>query len=158
MLLACAVVYWFLSQQRSEPVSEEVQILVACGWYVPPMLAFLAAARWCENVRLIHQIADYTRTREEQLLGPRGGWETYLKKLNNGRGPSVLVSGYYVFFWLFLIFSTMTIAAYQHSLFVTTWRLSAALLIGLFAAIGTLAVIARPRITLVPPNFRVSSP
>ena len=65
----------------------------------------------------------------------------------------MLLSGYYVFFWLFLIFSAMTVAAYQHSLFVTTWRLSAALLIGLLAAVGTLLVIARPKITLVPRIF-----
>ena len=119
-------------------------------------LAFLAAGRWCENVRLIHHIADYTRTREEQLLGPQGGWESYLKKLNNGRGPSVLLSGYYILFWLFLVFSTMTVAVYQHAERVTAWRLSAALLIGLLATIGTLAVIARPRIT--PPNLLASSP
>jgi hypothetical protein len=116
MLLACAVIYWFLSLHKSDSVGEEIQILFASAWYVPPVLAFLAAARWCENVRLIHQIADYTRTREGQILGPQGGWETYLKKANNGRGPSVLLSGYYISFWLFLVFSTMTIAAYQHAL------------------------------------------
>lgn len=153
MLLACAVIYSFLSLHRSDSVNEEIRILMACAWYVPPMLAFLAAARWSENVRLIHRIADYTRAREQEVLGQRGGWETYLKKLNNGEAPSVLLSGYYVFFWLFLIFSTMTIAAYQHSLLVTTWRLSGALLIGLLAAIGTLVVIARPKITLVPRIF-----
>jgi hypothetical protein len=156
MLLACAVIYWFLAVERNHPVREEIQVLIACGWYVPPVLAFLAAGRWCENVRLIHHIADYTRTREEQLLGPQGGWESYLKKLNNGRGPSVLLSGYYILFWLFLVFSTMTVAVYQHAERVTAWRLSAALLIGLLATIGTLAVIARPRIT--PPNLLASSP
>ena len=46
MLLACAVVYWFLSLRKNDFVSEEVQILFACAWYVPPILAFLAAARW----------------------------------------------------------------------------------------------------------------
>jgi len=153
MLLACAVIYSFLVLHRSEPVSEEIQILLACAWYVPPMLAFLAAARWSENVRLIHQIADYTRAREQELLGQQGGWETHLKKYHNGHGPSVLLSGYYVSFWLFLIFSTMTIAAYQHSFFAT-WRLPAALLIGLVAAIGALVVIARPWITLVPAIFQ----
>ena len=122
---------------------------MACAWYVPPMLAFLAAARWSENVRLIHRIADYTETREQEVLGQRGGWETYLKKLNNGKGPSELLSGHYVFFWVFLIFSTMTIAVYQHSLVVTTWRLSAALLTGFFAAMGALVVIVRPKLTLV---------
>jgi hypothetical protein len=157
MLLACAVIYWFLSLHKSNADSEEIQILFAAGWYVPPMLAFLAAGRWCENVRLINQIADYTRTREKELLGPHGGWETYLKKLNNGRGPSVLLSGYYVLFWLFLVFSTMTIAAYQHALLITTWRLSAALLTGLVATIATMAVIGCPRITLLPPSFRASS-
>jgi hypothetical protein len=157
MLLACAVVYWFLSLHKSNAVSEEIQILFTAGWYVPPMLAFLAAGRWCENVRLINQIADYTRTREKELLGPQGGWETYLKKLNNGRGPSVLLSGYYILFWLFLVFSTMTVAAYQHALHVTTWRLSTALLIGFLATIGTLAAIARPRITLAPPRIRAAS-
>jgi hypothetical protein len=157
MLLAFGVVYWFLSVHKSASVSEEIQILFSCGWYVPPILAFLAALRWCENVRLIGQIADYTRTREEQLLGPNGGWETYLKKRNNGRGPSVLLSEYYVVFWLFLIFSTMTIAAYQHALLITAWRLSAALLTGLVATIATMAVIGSPRITLLPPRIRASS-
>ncbi len=109
MLLACAVIYWFLSLHKSNANSEEIQILFAAGWYVPPMLAFLAAGRWCENVRLINQIADYTRTREKELLGPHGGWETYLKQLNNGRGPSVLLSGYYVLFLLFLVFYDMEI-------------------------------------------------
>jgi len=156
MLLACAVIYSFLALHRSD-ASEEAKILLACGWYVPPVLAFLAAARWSENVRLINRIADYTRTREEELLGQRGGWESYLRKLNNGRGPSVLLSGYYVSFWLFLIFGTMTIAAYQHALFVTTWRLSAALLTGLVAAIASWAVIVRPGITLVPPNIQAPS-
>ena len=88
------------------------------------------------------------------MLGPQRGWETYLKKTNNGRGPSVLLSGYYISFWLFIVFSTMTIAAYQHALLVTTWRLPAALLTGLLATIGTWAVIGCPWITLVPPNFR----
>jgi hypothetical protein len=157
MLLACAIIYWSLSLHKHDPVSEEIQILFACAWYVPPVLAFLGLARWCENVRLIDQIADYTRTREGQLLGSHGGWETYLKKRNNGAGPSVLLSGHYILFWLFLVFSTMTIAAYQHAFLITTWRLSAALLIGLLAAIGTLAVIGCPRITLVPPSLRASS-
>jgi hypothetical protein len=155
MLLAFGVVYWFLSSH--DPTSEETQILFACGWYVPPILAFLAALRWHENVRLIKQIADYTRRREHLLLGRKGGWETYLKRLNHGRGPSVLLSEYYVVFWLFLVFSTMTIAAYQHALFVTPWRLSAALLTGLVATIGTMAVIRCPRITLMPPSIRVWS-
>jgi hypothetical protein len=154
MLLALAVIYSFLSLHRGDSVSEEIRLLMACAWYAPPLLAFLAAARWAENVRLIHQIADYTQAREQELLGQRGGWETYLKKLNNGKGPSVLLSGHYIFFWLFLIFSTMTIAAYQQSLFDTTWRLSAALLIGVLAAIGTRVVIARPWITLVPAIFQ----
>jgi hypothetical protein len=38
------------------------------------------------------------------MRGPQGEWETYLKKTNNGRGPSVLLSGYYISFWLFLVF------------------------------------------------------
>jgi hypothetical protein len=147
MLLACAVIYWFLSLERKEPLSEQVQILVACAWYVPPVLAFLAVARWCENVRLIERIAEYTRWREKQTLGPPGGWEIFLDKLNNGRKFSVLLSGYYVLFWLFLIFSTMTVAAYQHAPLVTAWRLSAALLTGWLAAVAVFAVIARIGIT-----------
>jgi hypothetical protein len=154
MLLACAVIYSFLCLHRADSASEEIRIVMASAWYVPPLLAFLAAGRWAENVRLIHRIAEYTEAREQEVLGQRGGWETYLKKLNNGKGPSVLLSGHYVFFWVFLIFSTMTIAAYQHSLFVTTWRLSAALLTGFFAAIGTLVLIVRPKITLVPRRFQ----
>jgi hypothetical protein len=63
----------------------------------------------------------------------------------------------YVVFWLFLIFATMTIAAYQHALLITTWRLSAALLTGLVATIATMAVIGCPRITLLPPSIRASS-
>ena len=148
MLLAFAVIYSFLSLHRGDSVSEEIRLLMACAWYAPPLLAFLAAARWAENVRLIDQIAGYTQAREQELLGQRGGWETYLKKLNNGKGPSVLFSGHYIFFWLFLIFSTMTIAAYQQSLFDTTWRLSGALLTGFFAAIGAHIVTVRPKITL----------
>jgi hypothetical protein len=150
MLIACAVIYSFLSLERKAPMSAEIQILTACAWYVPPMLAFLAAARWSENVRQIDQIAEYTRTREKQLLGLEGGWEVYLKQTCPGHGPSVLLSGHYVAFWLFLIFSTMTIAAYQHTLLVTpTWRLSAALLAGSFAAIGAAALVARPGIILM---------
>ena len=149
MLLACAVIYSFLVLQDGKSASEEVHLLMACAWYVPPLLAFLAAARWCENVRLIHLIADYTEWREGQIFGCcEGGWESYLKRLNKGRGPSVLVSGYYVVFWLFLVFSTMTIAAYQHCWHVTPWRWSAALLIGAVATIVALAVIARPVIMM----------
>jgi hypothetical protein len=122
---------------------------------VPPLLAFLAAARWCENVRLIHLIADYTELREEQIFGcSEGGWESYLKRLNKGRGPSVLVSGYYVAFWLFLVFSTMAIAAYQHSPHVTTWRLCGAFLVGAAATIMALAVMVRPVIMMM---FRLRS-
>jgi hypothetical protein len=146
MLLACAVIYWFLSQ-RNDSASEHVQILAACAWYVPPVLAFLAVARWCENVRLIERIAEYTRGREKQMLGPVGGWESFLHTRSNGRRLTVLLSGYYVLFWLFLIFSTMTVAAYQHAPLVTLWRLSAALLIGLLAATAAFAVIAPIGIT-----------
>lgn len=142
MLIACAVVYSFLSLQKNP--TDEIQILTASAWYVPPVLSFLAAARWCENVRLINRIADYTKMREKQMLGPRGGWETYLKREHNGRTRSVLLSGYYFLFWLFLIFSTMTIAAYQHWLLLSTWKLPAALLIIVSAAIAALALIARP--------------
>jgi hypothetical protein len=153
MLLACAVIYSFLVLQDvrdGKSPSEGIHLLIACAWYVPPLLAFLAAARWCENVRLIHLIADYTESREAQIFEcPEGGWESYLKRLNKGRGPSVLVSGYYVAFWLFLVFSTMTIAAYQHSFHVTPWRLSAAFLIGAVATIVALAVIARPAIMMM---------
>jgi hypothetical protein len=159
MLLACAVIYSFLvlqdanlqgvNPQNGKPPSEGIRLLIACAWYVPPLLAFLAAARWCENVRLIHLIADYTELREAQIFEcPEGGWESYLKRLNKGRGPSVLVSGYYVAFWLFLVFSTMTIAAYQHT-HITPWRLSAAFLIGAVATIVALAVIARPAIMMM---------
>jgi len=155
MLLACAVIYSFLVLQDGKPVSEEIRLLIACAWYVPPLLAFLAAARWCENVRLIHLIADYTELREEQIFGcSEGGWESYLKRLNKGRGPSVLVSGYYVAFWLFLVFSTMAIAAYQHSPHVTTWRLCAAFLVGAVATIMALAVMVRPVIMMM---FRLRS-
>jgi ABC-type glycerol-3-phosphate transport system permease component len=150
MLLACAVIYSFLVLQDGKQLSEEIRLLIACAWYVPPLLAFLAAARWCENVRLIHLIADYTERREGEIFGSsEGGWESYLKRLNRGRGPSVLVSGYYVAFWLFLVFSTMTIAAYQHSFYVTQWRLCAAFLIGAVAIIVAVAVIARPVIMMM---------
>lgn len=155
MLLACAVIYSFLVLQDGKAVSPEIQLLIACAWYVPPLLAFLAAARWCENVRLIHLIADYTELREEQIFGcSEGGWESYLKRLNKGRGPSVLVSGYYVAFWLFLVFSTMAIAAYQHSPHVTTWRLCGAFLVGAAATIMALAVMVRPVIMMM---FRLRS-
>ncbi len=153
MLLAFAVIYSFLSIPRSDP-SEEIRTLTACAWYVPPMLAALAAARWCENVQLILRIADYIQAREKQMLGQRGGWETYLKKLNNGAGPSVLLSRHYVLFWMFLIFSTMAIAVYQHALLVTPWRLSAALLAGLLAAIVTFVAITARRNTSLLPEFR----
>ena len=141
-LIACAVVYSFLALQKNE-----IEILTTCAWYVPPVLSFLAAARWCENVRLINRIADYTKIREKQMLGPRGGWETYLKREHNGRTRSVLLSGYYFVFWLFLIFSTITIAAYQHWSLLSAWKLSAALLAVVSAAIAALALIARPWIS-----------
>jgi uncharacterized integral membrane protein len=144
VLIACAVIYSFLSLPRGGWLSDEIVMLKACAWYVPPVLSFLAAARWCESVRLIHRIADYTQAPEAEVLGPRGGWETYLKSTNNGRRLSVLLSGYYVLFWLFLIFSTMTMAAAQHAVFLTAWRLPAALLAGLLAAIAAFALIARP--------------
>jgi hypothetical protein len=145
LLLAFAIVYWFLALHGGGSV-EASDDVVACAWYVPPVLAFLVALRWRENVRLIVQIADYTRKREEQLLGPKGGWETYLKKVNNGRGPSVLFSWHYVCFWEALIFATTAIAVYQHSWFLTTTteRVCAAILIGVFAAMASLSVIAPP--------------
>jgi hypothetical protein len=149
VLIACAVIYSFLSLQRSGWLGDEVAMLKACAWFVPPVLSFLAAARWCESVRLIDGIADYTRAREQAMLGPQGGWETYLEKLHNGRRQSVLLSGYYVLFWLFLIFSTMTMAAYQHPLFLTASRLQAALLAGSLATIPALVLIARPWIAAV---------
>jgi hypothetical protein len=153
MLLACAVIYSFLvlHLQDGKTASDEIRILVGCAWYVPPLLAFLAAARWCENVRLIRLIADYTHLREQQILGgPEGGWESYLRRVNKRHAPSILASGYYIAFWLFLIFSTITIAAYQHSLYITTtWRLSTALFVGAFAAMATLAVIAHPMMTIM---------
>jgi hypothetical protein len=145
MLLACAVIYSFLFIQ-GEKHSEEV--LIVSGWYVPPLLAFLAAARWCENVQCIHLIADYTERQERRILGRGGGWESYLKKMNKGQVP-VLVSGHYVAFWMFLIFATTTIAAYQHCSYLTAWKLSAALAIGVFATIVALVLMAQPVRSLV---------
>jgi hypothetical protein len=132
-LLACAFIYFFLVSKEANPAAEEVRTL---GWYVPPLLSFLAAARWREGMYMVHRIADYTETRETQILGRGGGWERYLHRLRKKRAPLVLMSGYYAAFWLLLIFSTSTIATYQH---LKTWRL--ALLIGTLAALGTLALL-----------------
>jgi hypothetical protein len=94
-------------------------------------------------MHMIHLIADYTETREQEILGPTGGWESYLHWLRKSPATSVLISGYYAAFWLVLIVSTMTIAAYQN-LHITTWRLWAALLIGTLAAMGTLGLLLGP--------------
>ena len=140
VLIACAVIYSFASISRTaHAASPEIQFLCAWAWYVPPVLSLLALARWRESVHLICQIADYTREREKEVLGSKGGWETYLA--NSGRKLSVLSSGYYIAFWLFLIASTTALAVYQEPL-VTTWKLPAALLTGLLAAIATFGVIA----------------
>jgi hypothetical protein len=82
LLLAFAIIYWFLALHGSGSKEKASDDLVACAWYVPPLLAFLAAARWSENVQLIRQIAAYTERREKDMLGSRGGWEAYLKRLN----------------------------------------------------------------------------
>jgi hypothetical protein len=78
-LLACAAIYFFLLNFCKEPntAGEDIRIASALGWYVPPLLSFLAAARWAEGMYMIHLIADYTETREEQILGRNGGWESY---------------------------------------------------------------------------------
>src|SRR5262249_21700269 len=110
ILIAFALIYSFLLFQR--PASEEAKVIIISAWYVPPLLAFLAAARWRENVQCIRLIADYTEKQEGWILGREGGWESYLKRMNKGQVP-VLVSGHYVAFWLFLIFCTMTIATYE---------------------------------------------
>jgi hypothetical protein len=141
MLLACAVIYSFLlfKEIKSEP-PDEIRILIGLGWFVPPLLAFLTAARWCENVRMIHLIAEYIETLEQQILGQSGGWERYLHNLRKGLGPPVLASGYYVAFWLVLVFSTTTVAVYQHW-YVTSWRMTAALIIGGLATISVLVLL-----------------
>jgi len=115
------------------------------AWYVPPLLAFLALARWCENVRCINLIAHYTEKQEGQILGREGGWESYLQRMNKGH-VSVLVSGHYVVFWIFLIFCTMTIATYQLCLYQTGWRppFAFAIAIGIFAMMVALTVMAQP--------------
>ena len=144
MLLACAVIYSFLLFQKHTEASEETKVIIMSAWYVPPLLAFLAAARWCENVRCIRLIADYTKRREGWALGRRGGWESYLKRMNHGQVP-VLLSGHYVAFWLFLIFSTMTIATYE-LFYLTGWRYPAAyaVAVGVLATVVILAVMAHP--------------
>jgi hypothetical protein len=143
MLLACGVIYSVLLFKYAD-AKEETKVIMMSAWYVPPLLAFLAAARWCENVRCIRLIADYTEKQERRILGRGGGWESYLKRLNQRQVP-VLVSGHYVAFWLFLIFSTMTIATYElFCCYLTEWRHPAAyaVAIGVLATVVILAVIA----------------
>jgi hypothetical protein len=144
ILIAFALIYSFLLFHE-KPASEETRVIIMSAWYVPPLLAFLALARWCENVHCIHLIAHYTEKHEGQILGREGGWESYLNRMNKGQ-LSVLVSGHYVAFWLFLIFCTMTIATYQLCLYLTWWRHPAAfaVAIGLFATMVALAVMAHP--------------
>jgi hypothetical protein len=149
ILIAFALIYSFLLLHE-KPASEEIKVIIMSAWYVPPLLAFLTAARWCENVECIHLIADYTEKQEGRILGREGGWESYLNRMNKGRG-SVLVSGHYVAFWMFLIFCTMTIATYQLCLYLTGWRHPAAfaIAIGIFATLVALAVMAHPVRSLV---------
>jgi hypothetical protein len=144
MLLACGVIYSVLLFKHAV-ASEEAKVIVMSAWYVPPLLAFLAAARWCENVRCIRLIAGYTEKQERRTLGRRGGWESYLKTMNHGQVP-VLVSGHYVAFWLFLIFSTMTIATYELCCYLTGCRhpVAYAVAIGVLATLVILAVMAHP--------------
>jgi hypothetical protein len=145
MLLACGVIYSVLLFKYAL-AREETKVIVMGAWYVPPLLAFLAAARWCENVRCIRLIADYTEKQERRTLGRGGGWESYLKRMNHGQVP-VLVSGHYVAFWLFLIFSTMAIATYElFCCYLTDWGHPAAygVAIGVLATVVTLPVIAHP--------------
>jgi hypothetical protein len=144
ILIAFALTYSFLLFHE-KPASEETSVIIMSAWYVPPLLAFLALARWCENVHCIHLIAHYTEKQEGQILGREGGWESYLTRMNKGHG-SVLVSGHYVAFWLFLIFCTMTIATYELCLYLTGWRHPAAfaVAIGLIATMVALVLMAHP--------------
>jgi hypothetical protein len=145
MLLACGVIYSVLLFKYGD-AREEAKVIMMSAWYVPPLLAFLAAARWCENVRCIRLIADYTEKQERRTLGRGGGWESYLKGKNQRQVP-VLVSGHYVAFWLFFIFATMTIATYElFCCYLTEWGHPAAyaVAIGVLATVAILAVIAHP--------------
>jgi hypothetical protein len=156
MLLACGVIYSVLLFKYAE-ASEENQSIMMIAWYAPPLLAFLAAMRWCENVRCIRLIADYTEKQERRTLGRGGGWESYLKRMKQGR-VQVLVSGHYVAFWLFLIFSTMTIATYElFCRYLTEWRHPAAyaVAIGVLAMVVILTVITH-HVTMAPVRSLVS--
>jgi hypothetical protein len=144
ILIAFALIYSFLLFHE-KPASEETKIIIMSAWYVPPLLAFLALARWCENVHCIQLIAHYTEKQEGKILGRKGGWESYLHRMNKGQ-VSVLASRHYVAFWLLLIFCTMTIATYQLCLYLTGWRHPAAfaVAVGVVATIVALAVMAHP--------------
>jgi hypothetical protein len=148
ILIAFALIYSFLLF-RERPASEETKVIIMSAFYIPPLLAFLALARWRENVQCIQQIARYTVKHEGQILGPEGGWESHLYRMHKGRTP-VLVSMHYVVFWLFLIFCTMTIATYQLCLY-ETWRdpFAIAIAIAAFATMVALAIMAHPVRSLV---------
>src|SRR5262249_32357537 len=104
----------------------------------------LALGRWCENVKCIRRIAHYTLKHEGQILGRKGGWESYLYRKNKGRVP-VLLSAHSVVFWLVLIFCTMTIATYELCLY-QTWRhpFAFAIVIGAFATMMALVMMGQP--------------